>query len=216
MIMNSAKHIAPRGHQRRLSSVMALRMRVMGDGGGWRGRRRGWPAARGSARRRSPRGRRGGGAPCAPRPCGPRAGGLEALDDLAAVGRDADALHAPVGGVLAAFEPAAAQQPVHRAAGAREREAEAACELLDGHLVGALVERVQRLHLRDRDVEVGDEPVELLTGAPGQVVPELQELRGELLARYLRVSSNCFHVRKYCTCAVVVRLGYPSRAARGT
>src|SRR3954447_22744965 len=146
------------------------------------------------------------------------AGGLDAVDDLAAVGRDADALHAPVGGVLAAFEPAAAQQPVHRAAGAREREAEAAeaaGELLDRHLVGALVERVQRLHLRDRDVEVGDQPVELLAGASGQVVPELQELRGELLARYLRVSSNCFHVRKYCTCAVVVRLGYPSRAARG-
>src|SRR3954463_13865241 len=142
------------------------------------------------------------------------AGGLDALDDLAAVGGDAAALHAPIGGVLAAFEPAAAQQTVHRAAGAREREAEAACELLDGYLVGALVERVQRLHLRDRDVEVGDQPVELLAGTAGQVVPELQELRGELLARYLRVSSNCFHVRKYCTCAVVVSFGYPNRAAR--
>src|SRR3954470_9080629 len=142
------------------------------------------------------------------------AGGLDALDDLPALGRDADALHAPIGGILAAFEPAAAQQPVHRAAGAREREAEAACELLDGHLVGALVERVQRLHLRDGDVEVGDQPVELLAGAAGQVVPELEELGGELLARYLRISSNCFHVRKYCTCAVVVRFGYPNRAAR--
>src|SRR4051794_4263803 len=143
-----------------------------------------------------------------------QAGGLDAVDDVAAVGRDADALHAPVGGVLAAFEPAAAQQAVDGAAGARERQAEAARELLDRHLVGALVERVQRLHLRDRDVEVGDQPVELLAGAPGQVMPELEELRGELLARYLRVSSNCFHVRKYCIRAVVVRFGYPYRAAR--
>src|SRR6188472_2812414 len=143
-----------------------------------------------------------------------QAGGLDAVDDLAAVGRDADALHTPVGGVLAAFEPAAAQQAVDRAAGAREREAQAARELLDGRLVGALVERVEGLHLRDRDVEVRDQPVELLAGAPGQVVPELQELGRELLARYLRVSSNCFHVRKYCTRAVFVRFGYPYRAAR--
>src|SRR3954453_20293643 len=142
------------------------------------------------------------------------AGGFDAVDDLAAVGCDPDALHAAVGGVLAAFEPAAAQQPVHRAAGAWQREAEAACELLDGHLVGALVERVQRLNLRDGDLEVGDQPVELLAGAAGQVVPELEELGGELLARYLRISSNCFLVRNYCTCAVVVRFGYPNRTAR--
>src|SRR3954471_4849475 len=144
------------------------------------------------------------------------AGGFDAVDDLAAVGCDADALHAPVGGVLAAFEPAAAQQPVHRAAGAWQRETEAACELLDGHLVGALIERVQRLHLRDRDVEIGDQPVELLAGAAGQVVPELEELRGELLARYLRVSSNCFHARKYCTRAVVTAMSACTRRLHGS
>src|SRR6476661_268070 len=142
------------------------------------------------------------------------AGGLDAVDDRAAVGGDADALHAPVRGILAAFEPPAAQEAVHHAAGARERETQTAGELLDGHLVGALVERVERLHLGDRDVEVGDQPVELLAGAPGEVVPELQQLRGELVARYLRVSSDCLHVRKYCRRAVFVRFGYPYRAAR--
>ena len=37
-------------------------------------------------------------------------GGLDALEDLAAAGGDADALHAPIGGVLGALEPAAAQR----------------------------------------------------------------------------------------------------------
>src|SRR3954447_11652690 len=47
MIMNSAKHIAPRVHQRRFSSVMAERIEVMSGGGGRRGRTRGGFAARG-------------------------------------------------------------------------------------------------------------------------------------------------------------------------
>ena len=69
--------------------------------------------------------------------------------------------------VLAALEPAAAQQAVDRAAGARERQAEALGELLDGQLVGALVEHVERLHLRDREVELVEQARRAsLAGAP--------------------------------------------------
>src|SRR3954469_12248442 len=123
----------------------------------------------------------------------------DAAGDVATAGGDPDALHAPVGVVLAALEVAAAQQRVDRAAAAREREPELLGDLLDGELATAVGENAERLDVRHGEVELVEDREHRLALALHQVVPEGEELVGELLRTYLRRRIHCLHVCKYCT-----------------
>src|SRR3981189_3018743 len=104
-IMNSAKHIAPRVHQRALASRIAARRAVKRSSA--RGGTRRPPAARaaGPARRPAARGRRG-----------------------------ADALHPSVLFVLAALHVSALMQAVDDPAGRRYGHHEVRGDVLDAHL----------------------------------------------------------------------------------
>src|SRR3954452_9694220 len=123
----------------------------------------------------------------------------DAARDVAAGGRDADALHAAVGLVLAALEVAAAQERVDRPAAAGEREAELLGDLLDGELAAAVGQDAERLDVRHGEVELVEEREHRLALALHQVEPEGVELVGEFLRVYLRRGIYCLHVRKYCT-----------------
>src|SRR3954465_8145936 len=126
--------------------------------------------------------------------------GLEdAAGDVAAAAGDADALHAPVGVVLAALEVAAAEQRVDRAAAARDGEPELLGDLLDGELTAAVGEDAERLDVRHREIELVEDREHRLALALHQVVPEGEELVGELRGAYLRRRTSCLHVRKYYT-----------------
>src|SRR3954452_7940562 len=128
----------------------------------------------------------------------------DAPRDVAAGRGDADALHAPVVVVLAALEVAAPQQRVDRAAAAREGEPELLGDLLDGELAAAVGEDAERLDVRHREVELVEEREHRLALALHEVVPEREELGGELRSSYLRGRICCLHARKYYTRAVVL------------
>src|SRR3954452_10828309 len=123
----------------------------------------------------------------------------DAARDVAAGGRDADALHAAVGLVLAALEVAAAQERVDRPAAAGEREAELLGDLLDGQLATALGEDAERLDVRHREVELVEDREHRLALALHEVEPEGVELGGEVVRSCVRRGIYCLHVRKYCT-----------------
>src|SRR3954469_16645170 len=125
--------------------------------------------------------------------------GLEdAAGDVAAAVGDADALHAPVGVVLAALEVAAAQQRVDRAAGARDGEPELLGDLLDGQLAAAVGEHAERLDVRHRELQLVEDREHRLALALHEEVPEAEQLAGEILRSRLRRGICCLHVCKYC------------------
>src|SRR3954452_25387012 len=127
----------------------------------------------------------------------------DAARDGAAGGRDADALHAPVMVVLWALEVAAAEQRLDRAAAAGERESQLPGDLLDGELAAAVGENAERLDVRHRQVELVEQREHRLALALHQVMPQREELGGELRGSYLLGGICCLHVRKYCTRAVI-------------
>src|SRR3954471_16264404 len=129
----------------------------------------------------------------------------DAARDVAAALGDADALHAPVGVVLAALEIAAAHQGVDGAAPARGGDPELPGELLDGELAAAVGEDAERLDVRHRQLELVEDREHRLALALHEVMPESEELAGEILGSYLRRSICCLHVRKYCTRASVLK-----------
>src|SRR3954447_19691297 len=129
----------------------------------------------------------------------------DAARDVAAALGDADALHAPVGVVLATLEIAAAHQGVDGAAPAREGDPELLGDLLDGELAAAVGQDAERLDVRHRQVELVEDGEHRLALAPHQVVPEREELAGEGRRSYLRRGICCLHASKYCTRADVFK-----------
>src|SRR3954453_22370760 len=136
---------------------------------------------------------------------------LEALEaglegparDGAAAGGGTDALHPAVLVVLAALEVAAAQERVDRPAAAGQGEAELLGDLLDGELAAAVGQDAEGLDVRHREVELVEDREHRLALALHEVVPEGQELGGELLGSCLRMRICCLHERKYCTRAAI-------------
>src|SRR3954467_14241109 len=129
----------------------------------------------------------------------------DAARDVAAALGDADALHAPVGVVLAALEIAAAHQGVDGAARAREGDPELLGDLLDGEFASAVGEDAERLDVRHRQLELVEDRENRLALALHEVMPESEELAGELRRCYLRRCICCLHARKYCTRADVFK-----------
>jgi hypothetical protein len=144
---------------------------------------------------------------------------VEALERDATGGGAAQALHAPVGAVLAAADQLAVDERVDRTAGARQRQPELLGELLDRQL--GVGERAERLDLREREVELLEDRVRAHRVGAGDAAPEGEQLRGELGGvvvvgggRGRRRQARCLHARKYCTDAVVA-FGYLLRVVVG-
>ena len=74
---------------------------------------------------------------------------------VGAGGRELHEPGPPVLGALAALEQVAPHESVDGARGGRQREAERLAELLDGELL-AVHQRVQRLQLRERQLQLVD------------------------------------------------------------
>src|SRR5919206_3147450 len=132
------------------------------------------------------------------------AGADDAARDVPAGLRDGDALHAAVVLVLAALEVTALEEGVDRPAGAGEREGQLLGHLLDRQLAAAVAEDLERLDVAHRQVELVEEGEHRLALPPHEVVPEREQLFGQLRRGDLRRRIACLHVRKYCTRAAVV------------
>src|SRR3954451_5779808 len=128
----------------------------------------------------------------------PQPGAVDALDDPKAGRRDAEPAGAAIVGILVAVDVAAVVQRVGDAAGAGQRHAHVLGQLLDRDLGAEVGERVQRLDVREAQVQLVEQRVDALDTAFEQVVPEAQELGGELGRRRVGRSGGYLHERKYC------------------
>ena len=104
----------------------------------------------------------------------------DAAGDVAAGVGDPDPLHPPVLLVLAALEVAATHERVDGPAAAGEGEAELLGDLLDGELAAAVGQDAERLDVRHGEVELVEEGEHRPALALHEVVPEREELTGEL------------------------------------